>query len=252
MIKIIGLGAILFGLSATASYFFLTPTPEDVVDNGSELEQGEVIEEPKDLTGGVFPEPPVALVEDTAKPEALPVTATPAESMSFDVLTQMSESIKKNERLLFEREKTITREENRLAIMFDDIKREQKELQDFAARIDQKTLVARQLLDELRKERDALATQKSEIAAMQKKADSQAGDQPGADNEGISKAQSWLQELDPEVAANAVRTMADSGQLKMITKVLQGMEQRKVAEILAALDDEVLAKQILELTIQGN
>lgn len=169
----------------------------------------------------------------------------------MDVISQLSDSIREKEKLLKRREERVAKDEERVKMLFDDLKREQKELDSFAMTIDQKTQVARELLDKLKQERNLLLSEKQEISKLQKSTAQAATQQDTEMTQRIKKVQGWFQDMEADVAARYVKTMADSGELKNVSKVLEGMEQRKVAEILAALGDEVLAKQILEATLNG-
>ncbi len=252
MIKMLGLGLILFGVSATASYFLLTPKPVEPVEETDELVQAEKPATPGDLSEDVFQQPPIEPVDHPVKQETIPVAAYPPSKISFDVVTKLSESIMNKEKVLARREEMVTKSEQRLKFVVNDIQREKGELADYAKLIDQKTQYARELLDKLKQERSALMTERTEFVKIQKSSASANPDGGNQPSQNFKMVQGWLQGMDADNAAKFVRTIADSGELKSVSTLLKGMEQRKVADILTALGDEVLARQILEMTMKGN
>jgi predicted RNase H-like nuclease (RuvC/YqgF family) len=252
MIKVIGLGIILFGLSASASYFLLTPKETEEELAADVLADDSQAKSPGELAEGVFQQPPVKAAEEGVNQEQLPVAIRPESATSFDIVTQLSNSIREKEKFLKRREEDINKDESRIKMMFDDLKREQSELQSFAAEVDQKTQFARELLEKLKQERTLLANEKAEVSKLQKSTSQAASTQDVEAAQRVKKVQGWFQDMEADVAAKYVKTMADGGELKSVSAVLQGMDQRKAAEILTALGDEVLARQILDLTIKGN
>ncbi|MFO0455145.1 MAG: hypothetical protein ACK5Z0_03980, partial [Planctomycetota bacterium] len=55
----------------------------------------------------------------------------------------------------------------------------------------------------------------------------------------------WFNSLEPEQAARFIKEFANNGELEFACKLLQSLDPKKSAKILAALDDAPLAASIV-------
>ena len=119
----------LFAISFGASNFLLEKEPDDVeVAEDTESTQEPVEEDDKkEFTG-----------ESRKEIVAMPVALRPENAVSVEAIIQMSDSIKKMEQQLIEREKRVAQKEQRVNLLFEDLLTEQDELRAFSDGIDAK------------------------------------------------------------------------------------------------------------------
>src|SRR6056297_2458511 len=101
--------AVIFGLSAGATQYFLKQQPDEV-ESGAE----EAATETDDQTDA-----------SPAAADSMPVSFRPDANVSVEAVLQMSDSIKRMEQELAEREEKVKRDEMRIKLMFDDLATEQ-------------------------------------------------------------------------------------------------------------------------------
>jgi|688.fasta_scaffold92002_5 chromosome segregation ATPase len=249
MIKILGAFLILFGLSAGASYYLLVPAPK--VAEKKEDGKGKEGEEKKDADHGPKAEPGKQPQlgspneSEITKTSQMPVALPSDKPLSLESILQLSEGIRQKEQQLNEREKVRLREEQRIGLMFEDLKREQQELMALGETIDAKLASAQQVLEQIRQERAGLQAEKQQIAAAKKEADPNAKDKEAEEAEKLNKVKGWFNSLEPEQAARFIKEFSNNGELEFACKLLQSLDPKKSAKILAALDDAPLAASIV-------
>ncbi|MFM7741578.1 MAG: hypothetical protein ACKO9H_19430, partial [Planctomycetota bacterium] len=182
MIKILAAFFVLFGLAAGASYFMLVPDKK-VSEKNEEKKEGE--EKNKDLgpkaEPGKEPEPGSPNPSEITKTSQMPVALPSDKPLSLESILQLSEGIRQKELQLNERDKVRLREEQRISLMFEDLKREQQELVALGETIDSKLAAAQQVLEQIRQERAGLQTEKQQLAAAQKAANPDAAKKEAED-----------------------------------------------------------------------
>jgi hypothetical protein len=246
MIKILAAFFVLFGLAAGASYFMLVPDKK-VSEKNEEKKEGE--EKNKGLgpkaEPGKEPEPGSPNPSEITKTSQMPVALPSDKPLSLESILQLSEGIRQKELQLNERDKVRLREEQRISLMFEDLKREQQELVALGETIDSKLAAAQQVLEQIRQERAGLQTEKQQLAAAQKAANPDAAKKEAEDAEKLSKVKGWFNSLEPEQAARFIKEFSNNGELEFACKLLQSLDPKKSAKILAALDDAPLAASIV-------
>jgi hypothetical protein len=247
MIKILAAFLVLFGLAAGASYFMLVPDKKVAEKKNEEKKEGEEKNQdhgPK-VEPGKEPEHGSPNPSEITKTSQMPVALPSDKPLSLESILQLSEGIRQKELQLNERDKVRLREEQRISLMFEDLKREQQELVALGETIDSKLAAAQQVLEQIRQERAGLQAEKQQLAAAQKAANPDAANKEAEDAEKLSKVKGWFNSLEPEQAARFIKEFANNGELEFACKLLQSLDPKKSAKILAALDDAPLAASIV-------
>lgn len=222
--------AVIFGLSAGATQYLIKQPPADT----------ELPEESSDAVADVAQE------SATTTAEAMPVSFRPDNNVSIEAVLQMSDSIKRMEQELAEREQKVKRDEMRIKLLFDDLATEQDELRSFGEGIDSKIdLISRMkaelevtltTLDERKAELDKVAkTTKSQAAPVGQEVDDRANDVKG-----------WFEGLAPEQAAEYLREFSNNGKMSFAASLLNKMPDRTKSKILGAMNDPILVDQLIE------
>lgn len=222
----------LFGLSMGATQFLLAPAP----DAEDELIEGEPPEsEPTDQ------------VAEEAKygPQTVPVSFRP-ENVSVEAVVQMSDSIRRMEQQLSEREARVIKDEQRLKTLFGDLTREQQELRALGDGIDTKIKTLQQLTTSLAATLNDLDARKSELEALEKQTGADQQSQDTSLQDKVNSVKSWFEGLPPEQAADYLKDFANNGKLEFSAALLHKMPDRQKSKILGAMSDPVLVDQLID------
>lgn len=233
------IGFFLFLASAGVSYMYLVP-PEPVAEE-------EVV--PDEEQEHMLPNK----IADSSKEDEMPVAVRPSAPITIEAVMELSQSIFEKEKSVGEAQDQIKRDEKRLKMLFEDLKREQEQLMVFAKRVDDRITQAREAVEELKLEKQAISREKESLKKLQK----DAGTSDDVANQTLDRrvktVKSWFENLDAEPAAKYLKEIAQEGDLDFVAKLLDSLEHRKIAKVLAAFDDAPLvAKIVNRFTGKGN
>ncbi len=234
-------GVVLFAISAGASWYLINQStpPALAVDEESDVESAVGV-------------PPIG--RGTEKREQLPVAIRPDGQLSVEAVLELSESIRRKERDLMEREQSVEKMEQNVKLLFEDLKVERAELTALLDGLEAKLHSAQQTISQLKQENLLLSTQTQEFTklAQQNAAKTSGGEQDELAQR-VKTAKPWFEGLDDEQAANYLKEFANNGELRFAARLLKSLPQRKASKILAAFDDPELVQQILDaLASEGN
>ncbi|MFK7765612.1 MAG: hypothetical protein AB8B55_00115 [Mariniblastus sp.] len=234
LITAIIVGIFLFGGSAAASYFLLMP-PEETAEEIEQEDSGELQE--------TF----VPSVEESDKVPAMPVSLRPETPLTVEAVTELAQSIMKKEQALIDDQRKLQQEKKRIEILFEDLKRERDELKALGERIDAKVIQAREAMEGLKLEKESIQQQTKTLSKLEKKTGKTSKDVvKDALDDRVTVAKNWFKGLDPPQAADFLKEFANRGDLEFAARLLDSLEDRQVAKILAALNDAPLVAQIVD------
>ena len=221
----------LFGLSLGATQFLLAPEdPSDLPEVLENIESGNA----SDAEG-----------DDKYDAQSVPVAFRP-NSVSVEAVVQMSDSIRKMEKQLRERENAVKRDEHRIKVLFSDLEREREELGAFSEGIDAKVESLQRLSNSLTGALTELNEKKTEIEKLEKKSGTDEQSQQNAMDEKVSHVKGWFEGLAPEQAADYLKEFANNGKLEFAASLLNRMPDRQKSKILGSMSDPVLVDQLID------
>ncbi len=183
--------------------------------------------------------------ENVEKVDAMPVSLRPDQSLSIESVLQLSDSIRKKEQQLADREQVVVREEDRLKLLFEDLRREQKELEALGDSVDSKISAARELLANLQQQQQLPGGPNSSTGGAAS-SDGSAATTAAPVDPRVEQARGWIKSLEADQAARYLKEFANQGDLKFAAQLLKSLDDRQAAKILAALNDPVLGTQLVE------
>ena len=223
--------AVIFGLSAGATQYFLKQQPEDV-EAAAEVAPSEA-------------ETVETAESEVAGSEPMPVSFRPDANVSVEAVLQMSDSIKRMEQELAEREEKVKRDEMRIKLMFDDLATEQDELRAYSQGIDAKVDLISRMKTELEQTLMTLEQKKAELDKLAQKTQTKPETNTEIDDK-VDDVKSWFANLEPEQAAEYLREFSNNGKMAFAASLLQKMPDRQKSKILGAMNDPVLVDQLIE------
>lgn len=228
-------GIFLFLASAGVS-FWMMPSPNDET-----AENEDNIETLEDVTKGDDEE------KSKAKP-IMPVAVRPGSPITLEVATEIAQSIMAKEEGLRKREADIEEKENRLELLFKDLKQEREELVAFHERVEAKIQEAKEEVLIVRQERDALTKQQESLKKLERKTGTDAEDADAAlMDESASQIKGLFKEMPPEWVAKYIKNYSNKNQdIGLVAAVLNKLDNREVSQILEFVDDMDLTDEIVE------
>ena len=223
---------VLFGASAGTSMYLNQPTEE--VDPEEEMKKLDV------PTDDPFPEPPIK--EMVAQ---MPVAVRPDQALTIEAVRQMSESAEKRHKQLDEREKQLKKEEDRVQVLFNDLKREKMELTTFSEGVEAKVDALDRMNVELQKVLADIDNKKKELEKLEKQTGVETN-KAAQLSEKVKTLKSWFESLEAQQAADILVEKASQGDLEFAAELLHSLQGRQKAKILQAIDDPALVTQFLD------
>ena len=236
MIGALVVGLLLFGVSAGVSTLYIFPPAEEVAEEMTD-EAGD-LERPGEL--------PLA-ISNSEKVEIMPVGLRPEIPVSVEAVTELAQSIMKKENAVIDAEMRLKKEEKRIQLLFEDLERERDEMTAFGQRIDAKIVEAREAVELLKLENQSLMDQSKKLSSLEKKTGRTSADTETDEvNRRVEVVKNWFQNLEAEQAANYLKEFANRGDIQFAARLLNSLEKRQIAKILAAFDDAPLVAQIID------
>ena len=220
---------ILFGISAATTHLFFNTAPEAESAEAQEMES-----DTEDEMG------------DGQEVRAMPVAFRPESAISVEAVLQMSDSIKKMEQQIVAREQRLSKDEQRVQLLFDDLATEQDELRALSEGIDAKVEMVNQLSTSLRETLNQLDIRKSELQELEKETRTDESSQQEDMDSRVNDVKSWFAGLEAEQAADYLKEFANNGKLEFAASLLQKMPDRQKSKILGAMSDPVLVDQLID------
>lgn len=246
MIKVLAVGLVLFAVAAGASYFLLLP--KSTVSKSDPPEKTEEHKEPAaEKTLHPSPGGPNEAAIEKSSPMPVSLSVANEKPVSLETLLKLAEAIRSKELQMAEREQQRLREEQRLNLLFEDLKKEQQELMGLGETIDAKITAAKQILEQVKQERAAFQAEQKAAGVTKTDTKRAASKAPEADpeQERVEKIRDWFQALEADKAARFLKEFANNGDLDLVCKLLQELDSKQSAKILASMDDPALVASIV-------
>lgn len=223
---------VLFGISLGATQYLFPTTPGEP--------------DPTAQTGESESEPMSETKKQKLVSTSLPAGVHPDNSVSIESVLQMTDSIRKMEQQLVEREKQVAKKEQRIQILFEDLSAEQSELRAFSEGIDAKVEMLSRMTIELESKLEALDQRKRELETLAKQTGSDESSKQAEFDSRVSEVKDWFANLEPEQAADYLREFANTGKIEFASALLREMQARQQSKILTAMNDPVLVDQLID------
>jgi hypothetical protein len=226
-------GVVLFAASASLSWFLTKPDEP--------TKEVAAVEEPD--SPSAFP----AAVNDADKADRMPVALRPETPLTVEAVTQLAESIMAKEEKLFQKKSFLQKEEERLRVLFDDLKHEREKLVALEQQIDAKILQAREKTVELKQAFTQVDTKVKELAALEKKTGMTTEDVVDEEmTERVDAVKGWFKDLAAEQAVDLLKTFAKRGDQEFAGRLLDSLDKRQIAKVLESFNDPVMVAEIID------
>jgi len=229
-------GLVLFGISAGASWYLNVGSV--VVAKSDMSQDGETTEDP--LKPDLQPN-----TDEIEKVDGMPVVHHEQSPITIEQVLKMSDSIRKMEGKIKEREKLVEKEEHRIELLFEDLTREKNELVAFSEGIGQKLEALDQMTVTLKETLDQLDARKLELEKLEKNMGVDEESQNEAMELKVNQIKDWFSGLEPEQAADFIKEFANNGDLSFASALIHKMDSRQKHKVLGAIGDPGLVQDLI-------
>lgn len=225
-------GLIVFGASAAASLYWQRTTKSG--------------QEQQTASGNGGKPGPADALADAGHTETgeLPVVFRPR-PVSTEEILRLGSTMRNREESMEAREEAIQKERSRLKLILDDIQSERMELESLQTEIHGKLAAAEKLLGEVTLQRRQLTQEREEAKRELEEIKSAKAEYQENERFNLKRISEWIENMEPERAADFLREMSNDGKLDMAVQLLGNLEEREAAKILEPMDDALVA-QLLE------
>lgn len=236
-------GLVVFAATGASAWYFHSQAMTEEMAKGDEPEPTELT--PRQATSDevLTSRKPEDVIED----KETPVAVRP-EKLSVEEIVRLGLSIKEREQSIRQRESELQKIESRHQLMLADIEAEQKTVQGLFAQVSNQRDETVELLKEL-KQRESSIKQNTFENRNEKMTPTDAGATAADRNTNMKEMSEVIQIMEPSKAAVVIKNFANDGKMDIAVQLLSRMEDKRVADILAGLDDEALINDIIDASL---
>lgn len=228
---------VLFGLSASASYFWQmkqhAAAPEGTPKAPGKGADGTGHARSAQANGERGEEAPRAAV----RPPYTPGT---------EEVARLASELRSRLAAVREREEQLAARKKQLDLIVQDLRGERAALDDLRKQVKNELESLNDALNGLEKQRSGLDQERNKVAQTVKKMEGRVVELQKEEHDNLKKMGSMYNTMAPESAARILQSMADTGKMETAVKVLGLMQERQAAKVLAEMSDTALAGQLLE------
>ena len=237
------LGIFLFIASAGVSWMYIFPS-----EPKADAEEVADATEPETKTESTS----VPAVDESKKQDAMPVAMRPNVPITVEAVVELAQSVMEQKKEITASEQQLKRDEKRVQLLFEDLRREREELQAFAKRIDQKISEAKEAVELLKLQKQSVSQQTEALNSIERRTGTI---EEAADEDLVRRVKTvkgWFRNLEPEQAAKYLKEFAEQGDIEFVAKLLDSLEDRRIAKVLAAFNDAPLVAKIVDTFTKKN
>ncbi|WP_437187021.1 hypothetical protein SH668x_000395 [Planctomicrobium sp. SH668] len=179
--------------------------------------------------------------------QRLPVPIRPRE-MSVEELLRLGMGVKERENTVRLQEEQLQKRRVQQQLAQADIEGERKEIEGLRVQVQDQLKQAEVLIEKMSSMRSQLLQDQTDATANMQQIKHERVEIDLEQQENTKRLSQWIQSMDPEKAAEVLKSMADDGaeELEIAVQILRNLEEREAAKILSAIDDPKLVQTLIE------
>lgn len=238
MKKLLIIGAtslILFGLSASASYFWQQK------QKSGQATETVANKQPVKHAAPATPAP--APNHGESVPRA---AARPAYTAGTEEIARMTSELRTRLSAVREREEQLAARKKQFDMIQEDIRGERTALDELRTQVKNEMEALNEAIQGIEKQRGSLDEERQKISKNTQEMEDKLVKLQKDEQDNLKKMSGMYNSMSPESAAKILQNLADTGKLDTAVKVLGQMQERQAAKVLAELTDAGLAAQMIE------
>jgi len=179
--------------------------------------------------------------------ERMPLPIRPRE-MSVEELLRYGMGVKEREAQVKTQEEALQKRRVQHQLALADMEGERKEIDGLRVQVSDQLKHAEQLIEKLKEVRSQFLQDQSDAADQMKQIKHERVEIDEEHMDNTKRLSQWIQSMDPEKAAEVLKSMANDGpqQQEIAVQILRNLEEREAAKILSAIEDPKLVQQLIE------
>jgi flagellar motility protein MotE (MotC chaperone) len=231
---------ILFGVSASASYFWQQKQKSSHATETAEHSEPAH----KEPARHGAPSPPSAA---PSAGESTPRAAVrPAYNAGAEEIARMTNELRTRLAGVREREEQLLARKKQVELIQEDIRGERSALDELRTQIQSEMAALNEALQGVEKQRGTLEEERQKISKTTQEMEGRVVQLQKDEQDNLKKMSGMYNSMSPESAAKILQNLADTGKMDTAVKVLGLMQERQAAKVLAELTDAGLAAQLVE------
>lgn len=226
---------ILFGLSASASYFW--QQKQKTVSTPEAAPHKETVKHTLPAT------PSVSTSHSDTAPRA---AARPTYNAGTEEIARMTNELRTRLAAVKEREEQLAARKKQIDMIQEDIRGERTALDDLRTQVKNEMEALNEAIQGIEKQRGSLDDERQKISKNTQEMEDKLVKLQKDEQDNLKKMSGMYNSMSPESAAKILQNLADTGKLDTAVKVLGQMQERQAAKVLAELTDAGLAAQMIE------
>jgi flagellar motility protein MotE (MotC chaperone) len=241
MKKLLGIGVtslILFGLSASGSYFW-----QQKQKSGHAAETAEREPTHKEASKHVAASAPLSTPSHGDSPRA---AVRPAYNAGTEEIARMTSELRTRLAAVHEREEQLIARKKQVELIQEDIRGERTALDDLRTQARNELEALNDAIQGVEKQRSNLDDERQKITKSTQDMEGRVVQLQKEEQDNLKKMSGMYNSMSPENAAKILQNLADTGKMDTAVKVLGLMQDRQAAKVLAQITDAGLAAQFIE------
>ncbi|HWG43756.1 MAG TPA: hypothetical protein VN688_13290 [Gemmataceae bacterium] len=231
---------ILFGVSASASYFW---QQKQKSEHGSEMTEKIDIKPKETSKRPTTPTPPATASHGDSAPRA---AVRPAYNGGTEEIARMTSELRTRLAAVREREEQLSARKKQIELIQEDIRGERSALDEMRTQVKNEMEALNDAIQGVEKQRSNLDDERQKITKNTQEMESRVLQLQKEEQVNLKKMSGMYNSMAPESAAKILQNLADTGKMDTAVKVLSLMQERQAAKVLAELTDAGLAAQLVE------
>ena len=231
---------ILFGVSASASYFWQQKQKSGHAESGEHVD-------PMHKASAPHGKPSMAGTASHAGESAPPRAAVrPAYNPGAEEIARMTNELRSRLAAVREREEQLTARKKQVELVHEDIRGERTALDELRTQVKSEMEALNDALQNVEKQRGTLEEERQKVSKNTQEMEDRVLKMQKEEQANLKKMSGMYNSMAPESAARILQNLADTGKMDTAVKVLSSMQERQAAKVLAELTDAGLAAQLVE------
>ncbi|MGH7168676.1 MAG: MotE family protein [Gemmataceae bacterium] len=231
---------ILFGVSASASYFWQQKQKQGHTESAEHLDPTH-----KESTrhGKLSPASTTSHASESTPARA---AVRPAYNPGAEEIARLTNELRTRLAGVREREEQLTARKKQVELVHEDIRGERVALDELRAQVKSEMEALNDALQNVEKQRGTLEDERKKISKNTQEMEGHILQMQKDEQANLKKKSGMYNSMSPESAARILQNLADTGKMDTAVKVLDLMQERQAAKVLAELTDAGLAAQLVE------
>lgn len=231
---------ILFGLSASASFFWQQKQKNAHAPETASHGEPAAKEKAKRSS------PSEAHASSSHEDSTPRAAVRPTYNAGTEEIARMTSELRTRLAAVRQREEQLAARKKQVELIQEDIRGERTSLDELRTQVKNEMEALNEALQGVEKQRGSLDEERQKISKTTQEMEAKIVQMQKEEQDNLKKMSGMYNSMSPDSAAKILQNLADTGKMDTAVKVLGQMQERQAAKVLAELTDAGLAAQLVE------